>query len=168
MSIAPVQQESEALYHDKTVRMWTGLLVAVWVLALMVAVFYIYSSEFAKYDYDSQQQRLADPVMPAHFWHAMVVALFSASLAMVFIVGGVALILNRGWSRHVLLAAAILQILVTIATQVWQAMLYAGKEGIPGRAFIASAIGIIIWNVIPVGILILAAARPKQVSTAGA
>jgi hypothetical protein len=99
--------------------------------------------------------------------HASAVAIATASPAFVFIVGGVGLIPDSGWAWRVLAAGAALQILSTIATQIWQASISAERDyGIsPGSSlgFVGAFIGILVWNVIPVGVLVLAVAgRAKQ------
>jgi hypothetical protein len=166
MSSLPSVPSPDAQPAARTVRMWTGLLVTLWVLGLIGAVITVYSEEFLRYGpHESAEHRMADPVVMARYWHDMAVAVASAALAMVFIIGGTALILNCSWYRRVLLAGAVLQILATAGTQVWESLLPGAGPAMPGRAFLGALIGILLWNVIPVGILILVAVRPSSAET---
>jgi hypothetical protein len=71
----------------------------------------------------------------------------------------VGLVLGTPWAWRILLAGSVLQILFTIATQLWQATLSVELHEGPfaGGSFgiIGAVIGILLWNVIPVGILFL-------------
>jgi len=134
----------------RAVRVWLGLLVALWVLVEIVAVVVCYT-HMTNCD-------LIDGEHPAVFYRVYATALATAALAMLFVMGGVGLILNRSWGRTVVLLGAILQIGVTVATQVWEAFTPLPEaEGLL-RGLLGAPLGILLWSVIPVGILILAAA----------
>ena len=134
----------------RAVRVWLGLLVALWVLVEIVAVVVCYVL--------MMQRPLETGEHPAVFYRVYATALATAALAMLFVVGGVGLMLNRSWARRVILLGACLQIAVTVATQVWEAFTpLPDAEGLL-RGPLAAPLGILLWSVIPVGILILAAA----------
>ena len=134
----------------QAVRVWLGLLVALWVLIQIVAVCVC-------------NNYMADWLLkigehPAVFYRLYATALATAALAMLFVVGAVGLILNRPWGQRTILVGACLQIALTVATQVWEVFtpMPNGEEFLHGP--LAAPLGILLWNVIPVGILILAAA----------
>jgi len=139
----------------RAVRVCLGLLVALWVLVEIVAVVvcYVLMTQWP--------QKTGEH--PAVSYRVYATALATAALAMLFVVGGVGLILNRAWGRRTILIGACLQIAVTVATQVWEvfAPLPNGEGVLHGP--LAALLGILLWNVIPVGILILAAAaKPNK------
>ena len=137
----------------RAVRVWLGLMVALWVLVQIIAVFVCY---FLMWGPLKGEPRVV-------FYRVYATALATASLAMLFVVGGVGLILNRSWARRTILFGACLQIAVTVATQVWEvfAPLPNGEGVLHGP--LAAPLGILLWSVIPVGILILAAAaKPNK------
>ena len=147
----------------RTVRLWLGALVTVWLLIQVVAVIFSYfqALNFRKptgNQYDEHRIVLRDT--QAEYYRASAVGAGTAALAVVFIAGAVGLIVAAKWARPVLAVGANLQIVFTIATQIWQAMLpedpdsgllAGGSVGIMG-----AVMGIFLWNIIPVGILILA------------
>ena len=142
----------------RAVRVCLGLLVAIWVLVEIVAVCvcYIHMTEWP----------LENGEHPAVFYRLYATALATAALAMLFVVGVVGLILNRAWGRKTILLGACLQIAVTVATQVWEvfAPLPNGEGVLHGP--LAAPLGILLWNIIPVGILILAAAaKPNKAAS---
>jgi len=150
----------------RAIRQWLGLLVAVWLGVQITATFFSFFTAASHCDASDRTIGQAG-VHRAAYVQASAVAIATASLAFFFIVGGVGLILDSGWSWRVLAAGAALQILSTIATQIWQASISAGRDcGIsPGSSlgFVGAFIGILVWNIIPVGVLVLAVAgRPKQ------
>jgi len=156
----------------RAIRIWTGLLVGIWILVLCggVMVSYTRMDSYAQQRVRDAEQAgeaegaaLAQPHEPG-YWHASTVALASALLAMLFLVGGVGLILGQRWAWRLLLAVAIVQIVVTIGAQVWEATLPPEGYDLPGGelGFLGAAIGILLWNVVPVGILILAAAAGRS------
>lgn len=132
------------------VRIWLGLLLACQLLTLMGAIGWAYGG-----------WHLADPDASADVavsWHRSVVAAGSALLMMTFAVSGVGLILDLAWSWRAVLVAALLQVAFTLATQVWEALVTKAPEGFPsGRAALGTLVGSILWSVIPVAILVLAA-----------
>lgn len=144
----------------RALRIWTGLLVAVLLVIQMVAVCVTYTelrSHVQRLEYDAEL-----PDAPGIYWHRLTVAVGGAVLAMVFIVGGVGLILDLAWVWRLILVGAAVQIVSTVATQVWQATLPASGWDAPGMGAVGAVIGILIWNVVPVGILILAIAGRKR------
>jgi hypothetical protein len=141
----------------RAVRVWLGLVVALWVLVQILAVVVCYVL--------MTQWPLKNGEHPAVFYRVYATALGTAGLAMLFVVGGVGLILNRPWGQRTILVGACLQIAVTVATQVWEvfAPMPNGEGLLSGP--LAAPLGILLWSVIPVGILILAAAKvPKAAS----
>ena len=143
----------------RAVRVWLGLLVALWVFVEIVAVVVCYVL--------MMQRPLETGEHPAVFYGVYATALASAALAMLFVVGAVGLILNRPWGRRTILVGACLQIAVTVATQVWEVFTpMPNGDGIL-QGPLAAPLGILLWNVIPVGILILAASAkpPKPASS---
>jgi len=143
----------------RAVRAWLGFLVALWVLAEIVTVVVCYVV------------MIEGPVrLREHsevFYRVYATALGTAALAMLFVVGGVGLMLNRPRGRTTILLGACLQIGLTVATQVWEAFtpLPDGEGLLSGP--LAAPLGILLWSAIPVGILILAAAAkpPKAASS---
>lgn len=159
----------------RAVRAWTGLLAALWLAVLCGAIITCYF-QVQRYLYYGHRldtpegsaepaEAVAAKPHPPGYWHTSAVALASAVLAMLFIVAVTGLILGAPWSWRLLLVGAILQIVATVVTQVWQATLprtvggfFAdGELGVLG-----AATGIALWNVVPVGILILAASGGKR------
>jgi len=134
----------------RAVRVWLGLLVALWVLVEIVAVCvcYIHMTEWP----------LKNGEHPVVFYRLYATALATAALAMLFVVGGVGLMLNRSWARRAVLFGACLQIAVTVATQVWEAFTPLPDQPSVISGPLGAPLGILLWSVIPVGILILAAA----------
>jgi hypothetical protein len=134
----------------RAVRVWLGMLVAIWVLVQIVAVCvcYVYMTEWP----------LKKGEHPDVFYRLYATALGTAALAMLFVVGAVGLILNRPWGQRTILVGACLQIAVTVATQVWEAFTPLPDAEELLRGPLAAPLGILLWSVIPVGILILAAA----------
>ena len=137
----------------RAVRVWLGLLVTLWILVQVVAVIVCY--------FQMAEGPLSRGEHPAVFYRLYATALGTAALAMLFVVGGVGLILNRTWGLRTILLGAILQIGVTVATQVLEVFtpLPNGEGLLQGP--LAAPLGILLWSVIPVGILILAAAATK-------
>jgi len=131
------------------VRLWLGLMLALWIVIQMIAIFVSYMHMMS--------WPLEKSEHPDVFCRVYATAMGTAVLAMLFIVVGVALILNRRWARPAIIFGACLQIVVTVATQIWEARVpmpeASGLTGLP-----AAALGIVLWNIVPVGILILAAA----------
>ena len=138
----------------RAVRVWLGLMVALWVLVQVVAIIVCY--------FQMAEGPLSHSEHQATFYRVYATALGTAALAMLFVVGAVGLILNRPWGRRTILVGACLQIALTVATQVWEVFTpMPNGDGIL-RGPLAAPLGILLWNVIPVGILILAAAKvPK-------
>jgi len=144
----------------RAVRVWLGLLVALWVLIQIVVVVVCYVLM-------SERLLLRSGEHPAVFYRVYATALATAALAMLFVAGGVGLMLNRSWGRRTILFGACLQIAVTVATQVWEAFTpMPGAEGLP-RGPLGAPLGILLWSVIPVGILILAAAAHNSSDETG-
>jgi len=139
----------------RAVRMWLGLMVAFWILVQVVAIIVCY--------FLMAQGPLSRGGHPAAFYRVYATALATAALAMLFVVGAVGLILNRTWGRGLILLGACLQIAVTVATQVLEVFTpLPNGEGLL-RGPLAVPLGILLWNIIPVGILILAAAaKPNK------
>jgi len=137
------------------VRAWLGFLVALWVLAEIVTVVVCYIHMVSG--------PLENGKHPDVFYRVYTTAIGTAALAMLFIVGGVGLILNRSWGRRTILLGACLQIGLTVATQVWEIFTpLPDSEGLLSGP-LAAPLGILLWSVIPVGILILAAsAKPSK------
>jgi phage-related protein len=134
----------------RAVRMWLGLLVAFWILVQVVATIVCY--------FQMAEGPLSRGEHPAVFYRLYATALGTAGLAMLFVVGGVGLILNRSWGQRTILVGACLQIALTVATQVLEVFTpLPNGEGLL-RGPLAAPLGILLWSVIPVGILILAAA----------
>jgi len=161
-----------ALPSARALRVWAGLLVAIWILILCgaVGVSYIRVDTYAQdrarglEPPDEVGAEAASDAHEAGYWHASAVALASALLAMLFLVGGVGLILGQPWAWRLLLVVAAVQMVVTVATQVWQAILPSEAGSLPGGelGFLGAAIGILLWNVVPVGILLLASAAGRR------
>ena len=143
----------------RAVRVWLGLLAALWVLVQIVAVVVCY--------FLMAEGPLSRGEHPAVFYRLYATALGTAGLAMLFVVGGVGLILNRPWGQRTILVGACLQIALTVATQVLEVFtpLPNGEGLLHGP--LAAPLGILLWSVIPVGILILAAAAAKPPKAAG-
>ena len=143
----------------RAVRVWLGLLVALWVLIQFVAVVvcYVLMTQWP--------QKTGEH--PAVSYRVYATALATASLAMLFVVGAVGLILNRSWGRGLILLGACLQIAVTVTTQVWEAFTPLPNQPSVISGPLGAPLGILLWSVIPVGILILAAAAkpPKAASS---
>jgi len=138
----------------RAVRVWLGLLVALWVLIQIVAVVVCY--------FQMTEGPLRHSDHPAVFYRVYATALATAALAMLFVVGAVGLILNRPWGQRTILVGACLQIAVTVATQVWEVFTPMPNGDGLLHGPLAAPLGILLWSVIPVGILILAAAKvPK-------
>jgi len=136
----------------RAVRVWLGLMVALWVLVQIIVVFVCY---FLMWGPLKGEPRVV-------FYRVYATALATAVLAILFIVGGVGLILNRAWGRRTILVCACFQIAVTVATQVWEVFTpLPDAEGLL-RGPLAAPLGILLWSVIPVGILILAAAAKSN------
>jgi hypothetical protein len=149
---------------DRTVRLWMGLLLAVWlgIQIISVMVCFLNGGEFPKEeriaaeDYNPEQEPAK---LSSAYWHSNVVAVGIASLAIVFMVGGVGMASEQPWAWRVLLVASAIQILFTVATQVWEATITpANGWGIinHGMGVRGAIIGILLWNLIPLGIFLLA------------
>jgi hypothetical protein len=156
----------------RAIRIWAGMLVGIWILALCGAVMVSYLRvesyvqqrvRDAERADEAEEATVPAPHEPG-YWHASTVALASALLAMLFLVGGVELILGQRWAWRLLVGVATVQMAVTVGTQVWQAALPPEGHDLPGGelGFLGAAIGILLWNVVPVGILILAAAAGRM------
>jgi len=142
----------------RAVRVWLGLLVALWVLVQIIAVAVCY--------FQMTEGPLRHTNQPAVFYRVYATALATAALAMLFVVGGVGLILNRAWGRRTILVGAILQIGVTVATQILEAFTPLPNQPSVISGPLGAPLGILLWSVIPVGILILAAAaKPNKPAT---
>jgi len=139
---------------DRAVRVWLGLLVALWVLIQIVAVVVCY--------FQMAEGQLNHGGHPAVFYRLYATALATAALAMFFVVGGVGLILNRSWARRAILFGACVQIALTVATQVLEVFTPMPNGEVVLHGPLAAPLGILLWNIIPVGILILAAAKPNK------
>jgi len=138
----------------RAVRVWLGLLVALWVLVEIVAVVVCYF------------QMTEKTLIHGAFYRVYATALVTAALAMLFVAGAVGLILNRPWGRRTILLGACLQIAVTVATQVWEAFTPLPDQPSVISGPLGAPLGILLWNVIPVGILILAAAaKPNKAAS---
>jgi len=158
---------SPRLPGQRAIRMWAGLLLAFWLLLQFVAVVYCYvhGGDLVRYSaaYGRRDSTLDYGALAQYCWHNSAVGVGTATLAMVFIVGGVGLILGARWAWPVLIGGAGLQILFTVATQIWQATIPPLRSydytfhGPPDLA--GTVIGILLWNVIPLGILILSVAE---------
>jgi hypothetical protein len=99
------------------------------------------------------------------YWHRCAVAVLSLSLAMISIVGGAGLTLSLNWAWRVIAAGSVIQILVTLGTQIWEAMLVVPDGYPPGRGLLGALIGIIAWSILPVGVLVLSiVSRPRRMS----
>jgi hypothetical protein len=139
----------------RAVRVWLGLMVAIWILIQVVAIIVCY--------FLMAQGPLTRGGNPAAFYRVYATALGTAALAMLFVVGGVGLILNRPWGQRTILVGACLQIALTVATQVWEVFTPLPNGDGLLRGPLAAPLGILLWSVIPVGILILAAAaKPNK------
>ena len=134
----------------RAVRVWLGLLVTLWVLIQMIAVCVCY--------FHMTNWPLKNWEHPAVFYRLYATALATAALAMLFVVGGVGLILNRPWGQRAILVGACLQIAVTVATQILEAFTPLPDQPSVISGPLGAPLGILLWSVIPVGILILAAA----------
>ena len=142
----------------RAVRVWLGLLVTLWVLIQMIAVCVCY--------FHMVEWPLKNGEHPAVFYRLYATALATAALAMLFVVGAVGLILNRSWGQRTILVGACLQIAVTVATQVWEVFTPMPNGELVLHGPLAAPLGILLWSVIPVGILILAAAKPPKAAGA--
>lgn len=158
MSTLPNDAESHEDPGPRTIRFWLGLLVVIMLIVQVGSVTWAWSEWYHADLTDSKAM---------HFYtHWFVVALVTALLAMLFIVGGAGLILNFSWAWRIIFLGAILQILATVCLQLWEATLVeslieeAGKHP-PGRGWMTAIIGVVAWNIVPVGILVLAAAGRK-------
>jgi len=142
----------------RAVRVCLGLLVALWVLVEIVAVVVCYVL--------MTQWPLKNGEHPAVFYRVYATALATAALAMLFVVGGVGLILNRAWGQRTILLGACLQIAVTVATQVWEAFTPLPDQPSVISGPLGAPLGILLWSAIPFGILILAAfANPPKAAS---
>jgi len=130
----------------RAVRVWLGLLVAIWVLVQVVAIIVCYFLMTEK------------TLIHGAFYRVYATALVTAALAMLFVVGGVGLILNRLWGQRTILVGACLQITLTVATQVWEVFTPLSDQPSVISGPLGAPLGILLWNIIPFGILILAAA----------
>ena len=173
MTEVPPQSSLGVQPSRRAVRLWTGLLVAIWLLVQIAAVMFSFaqSAGFREQELRAgtalQEQGFDGRGTRAGYWHASAVAAGTAALAMVFIAGGAGLVLGTPWAWRVLLAGGVLQILFTAATQVWQATLPEHLDAGPltggSLGVMGAVIGILLWNVIPVGILILTlSVRPTR------
>jgi hypothetical protein len=94
--------------------MWAGLLVAFWLLLLFVAVIYCYMHDLdlsrASAAYARHNATIDAGTVAQYYWHNSAVGVGAAALGMVFIVGGVGLILGARWAWPVLVGGAGLQI----------------------------------------------------------
>ena len=145
---------------DLAVREWGGFVVVSWVLLQIAAVLYCRGQI---YDYYGK----AD--LEEYYRYSWVVGAGTAVLALAFMVGVFGLIPGARWPWRVFTIGAGLQILFTVGTQIWQLMIPAlrGKESLLGdgsSGVIGAIMGILLWNVLPAGILILAlgAQRPGR------
>jgi hypothetical protein len=141
-----------------------GLLLAAWLGFQVVSVMVCFMSAQRL----SEEQRIAaEGYNPQHdaaglraaYWHSAILAVGVASLAIVFMVGAVGLAGEAPWAWRVLLATAVVQIAFTVATQVWEATKAPLKDGpVMGHEMgvLGAVIGILLWNLIPLGILLLA------------
>jgi hypothetical protein len=139
--------------------MWLGLLTAFWILVQVVATIVCY--------FQMAEGPLSRGEHPAVFYRVYATAIGTAALAMLFVVGGVGLILNRSWGRMAILVGACLQIALTVATQVWEVFTPLTNQPSVNSGPLGAPLGILLWSVIPVGILILAAAaKPNKSASA--
>jgi hypothetical protein len=151
----------------RTIRIWLGVLVTLWLMIQIgVATFsYVQTLDFRGGGRpQNEQMQSGRPIKDtqAGYFRTSTLGAGTAALAVVFVAGTVGLIVAAKWARTVLAIGTCLQILFTIATQVWLAMLPEhsdGGEAISGDSYgmMAAATGIFLWNVIPVAILIFTA-----------
>jgi hypothetical protein len=157
----------------RTLRILLGLLVTLWLMIQIgVASFsYVQTLDFRgqeRHRNELKQSGVSVEGTQAGYCRTSTVGAGTAALAVVFVAGAVGLIVAAKWARAVLAIGTCLQILFTIATQVWLAMLpeqMGGGEAISGGSYgiMAAVTGIFLWNVIPVAILIFTfAARPSD------
>jgi hypothetical protein len=141
----------------RAVRFWLGLLVVLMFCAQIGAGIWGYVDWSRARPDHLDQMRV--------YWHRFAVAVLSLSLAMISIVGGAGLTLSLNWAWRVIAAGSVLQILVTLGTQIWEAMLVVPDGYPPGRGLLGALIGIIAWSILPVGVLVLSiASRPPRLS----
>jgi len=134
-------------------RFWLGLLLAIWVLVEIVTVLFCY--------FQMSKWRFRGGGDPEVFYRLYVTALGTSALAMLFVVGGVGSVLERPWGRKMILLGARFQIALTVVTQIWEAI-FPMTNAVFFSGILAMPLGILLWNVVPVGILILAAAKPHK------
>jgi len=154
MTRADWQDESD---HPtaRSVRYWLGLMLGLMFVVQVGAALWAYS--------DWSHMRPDHPDEMRVYWHRYAVTLLNLALAMVFIIGGAGLILNFDWAWSVIAAAAVIEILITIVTQVWEASLMVPAGYPPGRGLLGAVIGILAWSIVPVGIWVLGTAgRPRN------
>ncbi len=147
--------ESQAGGPSRVVRLWTGALLVVWIIAQVVTVGIMYKQAYQDAESLEHHERAA-------VYHHMGVALMVAPLAMALMAAGVGLIVNRRWAYTVIAAAAALQVVVTVVTQVWEAALPQEHAQVPMFRVLSAAIGIIVWSVVPVGLLLLGVIGHRQ------
>jgi len=134
--------------RERTVRLWMGLLLAAWLAIQILSVLVCFGVLSDHQD---------DPL--ASYWHPAIVAVGIASLAIVFMVGGVGIASEQPWSWSLLLVAAAIQIVFTVATQIWEVTLPRGMIWThvnSSEKYLGAVIGILLWNIVPIGILLLA------------
>jgi hypothetical protein len=161
MTTSPSQSTAVAGPSLRAIRMWLGLMLIV-LLGLQVGGA-IGGWSIARAD----AYRGGYTPTPYHsmaYWHGFTVAVSCALLAMVTVIGAVGLILDAAWAWRVAIASAALHIAVTVFTQVWEANLDYRQA--PGDPLLGAIIGVLVWNVIPIGILVLAVAGQRRAAAA--
>ena len=142
----------------RAARFWLGLLMAAWVLVEIVTVLFCY--------FHMSKWRFRDGGDPEVFYRLYVTALGTSALAMLFVVGGVGFVLDRPWGRKMILRGARFQIALTVVTQIWEAI-FPMTNAVFFSGILAMPLGILLWNVIPIGILMLADAAKPYKATEG-
>ena len=162
MSETEAELSRDRYLNLRAVRILTGVLVMLW-LFVQVGAIVVAFVQWHDTDLSDLQD---DPAEAALYTHRFGVALGTAVLVMLFVAGEAAIILNLGWARQLVFLAAILQILTTVGTQIWEATLPV-PEGYPAsRNIMMAFIGVVVWNILPVAILVFAAAWKQRVRVA--
>ena len=148
----PVEEADNPTAH--TVRSWLGLLVVILFVIQVSASGWAYAEW-----YHTRTGNVHDMQV---LWHRFAVAMGNSMVAMITLAGGTGLILNARWAWRTVATAAVLQILVTVATQLWEGLMPVPEGYPPERGLMGALIGIVAWNIIPVAVLTLSVAgRPR-------
>jgi hypothetical protein len=162
----------------RTVRYWLGFLVVLLLLNQIGAIAVSVSQVEVRHDLDrqfgagmtSETQGRGQVVIRPIDWQRFAVATATSLLAMLTMIGGVGLILNAPWGWSAVRTVAALQIISTLLTQVAEAVIKISDLDGPQRVLftaLVAVIGVVLWNIIPVGVFILAGAgRPLAGSNA--